>query len=174
MGVFETIRKFVTGERTKWVLSDTDGTEVYLNATVEWGRNYPAEITEHAVEKGADLADHVILGPITLNLSAVLTDEDVSILEPLGQLLGKTKRVTVEERWRQLLNWRAFATRLSLSGTEIVENILIANIDENKTSDVGRTARAITLELRVVDIVDTEALGAATAQGVSDLESEEV
>jgi len=170
MGVFETIRKFVTGERSRWVLSDEDGTEVYLNATVEWGRSYPAEVTEHAVEKGADLADHVVLGPITLSLSAVLSDEDLSILS----LVGLTKRVKVEERWRQLLNWRAFATRLSLSGTEIIQNVLIANIDETKSTDVGGSARALTLELRVVEIVDTEALGAATAQGVSDLESEEV
>ena len=169
MGVFDTIKKFVTGDRERWALSDEDGNEVYLNATIEWGRAYPAEITEHAVEKGSDLADHVILGPTTLNLSAVMTDEDVTILS----LVGITKRVKVEDRWRQLLAWRR-ATRLSLSGPEIIENILIANIEESKSTDVGGTARAISLELRVVDIVDTEAVGAATAQGVSDLESEEV
>jgi len=170
MGVFDTIKKFVTGDRERWALSDEDNNEVYLNATIEWGRAYPAEITEHAVEKGSDLADHVILGPITLTLSAVMTDEDVTLLS----LVGITKRVNVKDRWRQLLTWRTGATRLSLSGPEIVENILIANIEESKSTDVGGTARAISLELRVVDIVDTEAVGAATAQGVSDLESEEV
>jgi len=173
-GIASTALKFVYGETKRWVFKDAVGNEVFMNATVEFNDSYDSEITEHPVERGSNLADHVILINPSGSMQAILSDEDISLFTVAADLTGITKRVKVKERWEQMKAWRQSREVLTLTGPETFENVMIKRFAETKRIDVGGTAKAIEIDFQVVDIIDSAVLAGTVTQGVTELESDTV
>jgi hypothetical protein len=48
-----------------------------VDIAVRETHSYPSEVTSHPVEVGADVSDHVKLGPVTVTLEAVVSDTPI-------------------------------------------------------------------------------------------------
>lgn len=98
----------VTGRDT---IALTDGdTEIEMNVSFDLQYSYPAEITEHTIEKEKGktaLTDHVIPGRRGISLKALLSSS-VEVLT----LSNKT----VDEKLETLIGWQTSGTLLTLLG----------------------------------------------------------
>ncbi|MDO6395290.1 hypothetical protein Q4554_14510 [Leptospira santarosai] len=89
----------------------TDGDdEIELNVSVELQHSYPAEITQHPIEKEkgkTSVTDHVIPGQRGISLSAILSN---------STSIFSFRRVTVDEKLETLVRWQTNGTFVTLLG----------------------------------------------------------
>ena len=152
-GGLEALRKAITGEKERYVLIDKDTglQRVLFNATFEYSRDYQNTITDHAVEEGVNISDHVSQDPDVIAISGLLTDSDLTLIDPTSFF-----DETVEERRTTLLKWKDEAELLTLmGGPKEVTNLLIQGMSERKSLDVG-PGLAVDLTLKQVRIMGQE------------------
>ncbi len=63
--------------------SDTDAGKLglELDATIEEDPDYGSTVTQNAVEKGADVSDHVAIKPLILRIQAIITNTPVNLIK---------------------------------------------------------------------------------------------
>lgn len=58
---------------------------IFLDATVKEGFSAPSELTQHPIEDGSDIADHIIIRPQKLTIEGVISETPFSVS---GQIAG--------------------------------------------------------------------------------------
>lgn len=172
-GPLEIIRGVLQGNSVRWVLSSTfelsDGTtiqqDVLFNVTRNYTRDWPGAVTDRPVENADNITDNVRREPQRIDCTILLTPDTSGI--KLASLL----KTNVDERAELLMAWRDTATILTLTGRQIIENILIESLVERKSSDIS-DSRMFDIVLRQVNIADTDAASEAGV-GTRELQTEE-
>jgi hypothetical protein len=155
---------------------DAAGAEASLeiDGTPSRGYESAADITEHPVETGTAVADHIRPLNPTITLEGIISNAPV--LVPSGQLEGATRaaaskvlpsgqKVTTQQ-WSGTFDRKAACDRLLLALVEggvlvtlttplrVTESLAIARYKVDEFADTG-DALALTLELRRVRVVST-------------------
>ena len=111
--------------------------DVELDAVIEEKLQYKNEVSEHAVEDGEEIADHVRRRPRTLQLTATIAGQDYE---------------TRYERLRELADSREMGAYV---GITVWENVVIEQFDPSHTVQVSNGV-TFTLTLRQVRVARVE------------------
>jgi hypothetical protein len=147
--IVEQISDAFRGQRTQAFLSD--GTDnVLFNVTLTTTETDTNEVTSHSVEQGADITDHIIEKPKQFSFNAVLSDNDISIINPSSYF-----EESIEDRKKILDKWLTNKTLLTYYGHETdIENVVMESITRNKTRDVGE-GLGLDIKIRQINIVES-------------------
>lgn len=117
------------------MLSKLIGTsgEVVFDAVIDESVNEPSEVTDHPVEEGADVADHVKVKPETIPLNGVIAGD------------------RAEEKLAQLQRFRHERELLTFIGVETFHQVVITNISRKRTAQIS-DGFELSLTLRKVRI----------------------
>jgi hypothetical protein len=149
MSLSEKISDAIQGTRSRTFLSDGDN-DVLFNSTLSIQESQSAQITTHAVEKGSDVQDHIKYDPETVTLSIVITDDDLSVTDPMS-FLNKT----VSERLDQLKTWRDERELLTFYSYEKdYEDFAIESFGSDQSIDYG-SGRSLSLTLKKIVIASS-------------------
>jgi hypothetical protein len=156
MSLTEKLSEVVTGTRSRTFLSDGSN-DVLLNSTLSIQRSQSAQITTHAVEKGSDVQDHIKYDPDSLTISAVITDDDLSVTDPTS-FLNKTvqDRLDILEEWKiekKLIIFYSYDTDF--------EDYAIESFAEERSNDYGN-GRSISLTLKKINIASSQTVEITT------------
>jgi len=145
----EQISDAFRGQRTQAFL--TDGTDnVLFNVTKTTNESDSNEVTRHAIEQGADVTDHIIENPKEFSFTAVLSDNDISIINPQSYF-----QESIEDRKKIIDRWLTSKTLLTYYGHEIdFENVIIQSITRNKAPEYGE-GLSLDIKLRQINIVQS-------------------
>ncbi|EMO80214.1 hypothetical protein LEP1GSC126_3350 [Leptospira kirschneri str. 200801774] len=187
------ITSFFTGRERLGITGIQDGGTVTidLNVTTAFSQDYPVIITQHPIEKDptntdtANISDHVIPSPPTINLVCVISDD-----------VGLTSITSASEKLKTLIYWQRTGSIIKVEGygtgglinnlisllgmsglfnddideplylgldDEIIENLAIGNIRTRREVELGKSVE-ISFELK--RIIVTEAQTAVSGTGV--------
>lgn len=73
-------------------ITSTPETDIVLDACTSWTPRYESELPMAPTEKGDSIGDHVILKPLGISFSAIVSDTPVDALDPIA---GAFQRVHV-------------------------------------------------------------------------------
>ena len=138
MGLFELTQVGRINGTQRAILSDqrSGGKQVLLNSVMSWTDNYDSQITKHAVEQGAPITDNVFNNPITIAMTAILTDS-FNLLT--GATIANTRGIV--ERFNQLKKWRLDKQRLFFIYDGEIFSDLLLQFRREKSKKVGRAFR---------------------------------
>jgi hypothetical protein len=153
------------GGRSQAFLSDGIF-DVVLDSVMEISENDAFVVTKHTIEDGADISDHIKSDPKTVEISAILTDNDFDLLDPFSFF-----DETIEDREETLEIWKDDKPILTYFGHEKdIEDVVISNISRSKNQDTGE-GLAIDISLVKVNVafflVSAISLSAVTAKGAT-------
>jgi hypothetical protein len=144
---------------------------VTLDAATEQGFEVTAEPTDHAVERGADIADHVKPGPRTFTVEGVITNTPIAD-DGAGPVRGSVRSVplgggrsalvfawdsafdrvrTVDALLADLVDAGGLVT-YATSLRPSVEDVVVTRYKATRSATIG-DAVAVSLELRRVRLV---------------------
>lgn len=138
-------------------LSSTTLSAFELDASISEAHEYESEITEHPVEGGANVADHIRNKPHTLKIEGVVTNTPILQAQDVERLGGFAKGRTgrAEDAFQALMNLRdrrelvTVATRL-----KTYESMAIQSISVPRNAKTGDALR-FSITLRHVRIVES-------------------
>ncbi|EQA35203.1 hypothetical protein LEP1GSC047_1718 [Leptospira inadai serovar Lyme str. 10] len=134
--------------------------QVIFDSTITVSKEVSGKGTNHAIEKGADVTDHINYEPLTMHLTAIISDSNYF---PFFHLRG-----TVEDRLAMLETWMMSKEILNYSvydyGT--IKNVFIESYKEDSTIDTG-DGRQIELTLKQIIIVDSKSQDIPLRNGVT-------
>ncbi|MGJ4748378.1 phage baseplate protein [Leptospira sp. SA-E8] len=146
--IVQRAKSFLNDERTQTYLKG-DGTDLKFDSTISISKDRTANATNHAVEKGSDITDHVTDEPIGVSLTAIISDSDWDPLDPLSFVNKKVK-----ERLSLLYDWMDKKVILAFySYDEIIENLIIESVSEEQAVDLG-DGRKLSLKLKKIVIAE--------------------
>ncbi|EPG73953.1 hypothetical protein LEP1GSC058_3104 [Leptospira fainei serovar Hurstbridge str. BUT 6] len=157
------ISSYVFGGRNRVALrSQTD--DVTFDSTINITKDRSATATTHAIEKGADITDHVSSDPLSISFTAIISDADYDPLDPASFFNKK-----VGERLTLLKTWVDSKEVLSFFGyeeDEVIENVIIESYSEEQNVDLGQ-GRQIQFKLKQINIVDSKTQDIPLRNGVT-------
>lgn len=128
------------------IVQEATGADLFFDATVEERHSKNATITEHPVEDGSDITDHVDQAPDGLVLTGVFTNTPFESIDPAP--VPERRRVLYE----QLVQFKRDALPLIVfTRPEIYSNMLISRVDLTVTPDTGQQYVPV-VELRQITI----------------------
>ncbi|PJZ24402.1 hypothetical protein CH352_14410 [Leptospira hartskeerlii] len=146
--IVQRAKSLIFGERVQTYLKG-DGTDLTFDSTISISKDRSANSTNHAVEKGANITDHVTDEPIGISITAIISDSDWDPLDPISFLNKKVK-----ERLSLLYDWMDKKVIISFySYDEIVESLIIESVSEEQAVDLG-DGRKLTLKLKKIIIAE--------------------
>ena len=97
--MLQNIFDYFKGDKNKVTISDSNksgGDLLVIDATTAEDHNRSSQATQHEIEDGTDIADHIIKKGITLNISGIISDDPINLLSTLvgtgagivGSLIG--------------------------------------------------------------------------------------
>lgn len=123
-----------TKKLTKIALTDDEGMFLEFEATISTQHQGDAVVTEHPVEQGADVTDHIRRSPETLEINGVVSNTPLVVL---GRLNAERTSVVLDRA-------RADAVALSVPGGDVRTRAEDAYNFLKGIKDQGRTVKVIT------------------------------
>jgi len=165
MALSSKISDAITGGRSQAFLSDGIF-DVLFDAVIDKTDSNNFSVSRHTIEDGADVTDHVHSDPLSIDINAVLTDDDFDLLDPTGFI-----DETIEDRLETLEIWRDEKPILTYFGHETdIEDLVISNFTTTKTLDTG-DGIGITISLTKINVVAAQieaiSLSNVTAKGAT-------
>lgn len=122
-----------------------------------------AAVTEHPIEEGADVADHIRLLPKELRLEAVVTDSPIVFARTLSEPADRP-----DAAYAILLDILDEKTPVDVITTRrSYENMVLSNLSVTRTASDGDGMRFVMAfrQVRFVDTETTEAVATKPASG---------
>jgi len=142
---------------------------VELDASLEELHTVEIENTQHPVERGADVTDHVRIRPLRVRVTGIVTNTPI---EFLASLTNSSSRAEEADEALELImrNQQLITVVTSLRQ---YENMILKRKEVPRSAQLGNVVR-VTMELEEIIIVDSETVAAPTpvaptAAAVSDL-----
>jgi len=159
MSLTEKISDAITGGRSHAFLSD--GTwDVLFDSVRNFTENDSYTVSDHAIETGSDISDHVLSNPKIINFSAVITDDDFSLTDVSG-----FSDPTIEDRFDILDLWQDDKPLLTYYGHDKdYENLILTDVTRNKDLDVSN-GWGVDISLKVVSVVSSSTSALAGGGG---------
>lgn len=119
-----------------------------FDATLSEAHSAPAQVTEHEVETGSAVSDHVRIKPRQITLTGIVTTTPALPFEP-----GAQRDRQFRDELRQAQEARELVTLICEVG--LFDNLVIADISESLSAESGESTTP-TVELR--EVVQVERL----------------
>jgi len=149
MAIVEQISDAIKGQRTQAFLSDGID-NVLFDVVISDNEADTLQVTRHTIESGSDITDHVNTKPKKFSIEAVLTDDDLDLLNP-GSFFNKT----IGERLDVIKLWIEDKAILTYYGhTKDIEDVVIESVGRKKTLATGEGI-SISLKIAKVNIVES-------------------
>lgn len=123
-----------------------------VDALISITPSRPVEATQHPVESGADISDHAIQRPLTLDVEAVVSDT------PIGSIASRREQGRVPSVDAQLYLDELLSTHELITVTSDVyapfKNMMLLNWSAPKSSQTGTSLRfrASFQQIRLADV----------------------
>ncbi len=138
-----------------------------IEATLNENHLSELDVTDHPVEVGSDISDHIRLRPNSLELTAFISNRPVAILASQNASLGVkggSPLERAEDAFREMLRWQSEGLLLTVVTTlRTYEDMVLQRVSPTRDASSGKVLRAqlsfreiITVETQIVDISDTE------------------
>lgn len=110
---------------------------VQLDATVNEAHERSAAVTQHPVEQGVNITDHVRPEPATISIDGVVSGTPLVNLSKIA--LGLPANDAPDEAWKTLLNiWRNGATVTVTTSLHSYENMVITSLTVRRDASLGK------------------------------------
>lgn len=138
---------------------DAPDVAITFDATVSSTHSGDAEITDHPVEEGSDITDHIRRNPERLELNASVTDTPVKLLPALRAgpaVSGGSLNKRSKEAWDALVQLKDEGALVNVA-TKLrdYENMAITNLAVTQDKDTSNVINA-RISLRQIIIATTE------------------
>lgn len=144
------------GGRTRAHLSSR-AMDVQLDVVLNFSSNNAIEVTQHAIQDGADITDNINPKTEDYTIDAILTDDDYDILDPTS-----LTNPTIKERLDYLEVFIKFKYVLTYYGQdEDIEDVIISSMTKSKTQDTGRGVR-LSIGLKKINVAVAQSVEAPT------------
>ena len=132
-----------------------DDEEIILDVVSGFEHGRSAEVTVHAVEDGADVADNIKINPYSISLTAVISDSK-SITD---QIIDQK---SIDDKRDRLIKWHDEKTLVSLVGDETYIDLYIRDLSEVREAGLGN---ALQYSMTLQQIIIAEAATSGNAKG---------
>lgn len=162
MSLTRKISSAIFGGRAHAFISDGTS-DIVFNSVLSFSEADNFQVTQHAIEDGGDISDHIDSIPKEISFSAILTDDDWSILDPTSFF-----NATVRERFNTLERWKIEKPILTYYGhTYDIENVVLSSVIRNKSIETG-DGWGIDITMKYVNIaVSTTSEAAVSTSAVT-------
>ncbi len=157
MSLVKKISGAIFGGRAHAFISDgTD--DILFDTVLNFTETDNFQVTQHAIEDGGDVSDHIDAKPKEISFSAVITDDTWSILDPTSFF-----NANIQERFNTLERWKEEKPILIYYGHNAdIENLVLSSVVRNKSIDTGN-GWGLDISMKSVNI----AIATVTDTGVS-------
>jgi len=132
MSLNRKISSAIFGNRPHAFIGD-DTDNIFFDAILSFSETDNYNVTSHAIEEGGDIADHIDSKPKMINFTAILTDDDWSVLDPASFV-----NLTIEDKFLILEDWKETKPLLTYYGhTFDIENLVLTSVIKNKSVNNG-------------------------------------
>lgn len=108
-----------------------------MDALVSEAPEYGATPTKNAVERGADVTDHVALNPVSLNIEGVISNTPTSLLKIASGTTLKTKKPADEGYAFLKKLWQQRRPFNFVGGWEMYQNMVIVSLSVPRRAASG-------------------------------------
>jgi hypothetical protein len=124
---------------------------------ISFSESQQADVTQHAIQSGADITDNVNNRTEEYTVEAVLTDDDYDILDPTS-----LTNPTIKERMDYLLLFKNNKQTLTYFGQDQdIENLIIASLNKSKTLETGKGVK-LSIGLKKINVATAQSVEAPT------------
>lgn len=136
-----------------------------FDASISENHSSELELTDHPIEVGADVTDHMRLRPNTFAMSAIISNRPiVKDASTSPGIRGGSPLERAEDAYREMLRWQSDGLLLTVITTlRTYENTVLQSISPTRDASTGQILQAqlvfreiLTAETRLVDVPDTE------------------
>jgi hypothetical protein len=148
----------------------TDGVQVItFDAVPSVGDDMSVTVTDHPVEDGADISDHIRDTPDKLTLDAIVSRTPIEF----GPLLLLEDSWRHETAWDLLSSWLKAHVLLFVSvGATTYDNMAIESLTRSRTADVGE-ALQVSIKLKeIIKVVASEVAAPSRPAGQEGVSSD--
>ena len=134
---------------------------IEMDAVVAESTDYKVTVTEHPIEDGSVIADHVRDEPDELSIDGIVTSTPASILDAAAALAtGQFNRH--EDAWGWLYAYlKTHALMTVTTSIKTWENMVIASLKRTRSADVGE-ALSVSIKLKQITKVVAIEVGVPT------------
>jgi hypothetical protein len=144
------------GGRTRAHLSSL-AMDVQLDVVLNFSSNNAIEVTQHAIQDGADITDNIDPKTEDYTIDAILTDDDYDILDPTS-----LTNPTIKERLDYLEVFIKYKYVLTYYGQDgDIEDVIISSMSKSKTQETGRGVR-LSIGLKKINVAVAQSVEAPT------------
>lgn len=129
---------------------------IVLDATVEESHQYDATVTDHPVEEGGFVTDHVYENPRMVTVSGEITDSPVTIFSILNGL--SNRRIEAKDQLLALYELKEIV--VLVTGLEIYTDMVMQSLSFPRNQETGQRLQ-FTAEFKQVKFVASEVVGVA-------------
>lgn len=127
---------------------------IQLDATVSENHQYKSNLTQHPIETGGNVADHIYHDPVKLTMEGEVTNTPVSIFSILGGI--SDRRIEAFEQLIELRNARQLVT--VVTGLKVYENLVIVGLTFPRDNRTGRRLQ-FTADFESAEFVASQIVG---------------
>lgn len=154
------LKNFLGTERCYLAEKDNKSVTVIFDSidSESWGSSIT--LTEHTIDKGKNITEHIKENPDTVTIKATLTNHTgISTLDPISllRLEGLDVKDVINERIDQINNWAKEGIFLTYYGAikKPLEGCIITRVVPSKSAANGEAVE-LDIELKKVEIADED------------------
>jgi len=148
----------VLGIRTRAYLSDGI-LDTKLDIINSFSENHQVDVSQHAIQSGADITDNIDPKTEDYLIDCILTDDDWDVLNPASFI-----NPSIKERLDNLNFYKVTKSVLTYFGQEDeIPNVVISSMTKSKSKDVGAGIR-LSVGLKRISVAIAETVDAPVVQ----------
>jgi hypothetical protein len=135
---------------------------VELDCTINEAHDFDTVVTEHAIEAGASVADHVRITPAKLSMSGIVSNTPLSLIPNINPLRA-------EDALEKLLGYQEEAELLEVdTKLRVYDNMLLKKVRVTRDVDTGNV---VALDLEFQELLTVASLFAVVAAPSTDVKA---
>lgn len=135
---------------------------IEFDALISYGRNYEAQAPEYPVEEGYSIGDTIIIKPMTIDVTAMLSAAPVTFYRRHGAGRGRVEEVA--RKLQSLYEKRELVTLTTFRG--VYRNMAIESMSLPYSADTGSSMQ-VTMKLKQVVKVGSKTTAIPASYGKS-------
>lgn len=142
--------------------------EIELDVIISESAQTSSIITSNPIENGADVNDHIIINPMTFNISGIVSDTKLSLISTIAEFTKESSPSV--EAWEELLELQANKIPFTLvTNLKAYDNVVLENLAETQDKNTSNSLH-FTANLKEIIFVGSQVLTAEqfNEQGVAD------
>ena len=152
-----------------WIIQSSGGIGINLDAALSTNEDVSATVTDHPVEDGVNVADHIRDEPDKFSIEGIVTNTPVE----LAPLLLTESSTRAEDAWQNLLKLMKMHSLVSVvTPNASYEDYAIESISRPRTAQIGEAAQFTIKFKKIVKVKATTAPGTNRASGTQGSQSD--